>query len=155
MGGRPPSAAVAAVAAVEMGEVAAALAVKAVTDTNVLVEETRMGEVVRVAVVADPAVVVTVETVETVALVLPGGAPWVPPNALASPAHRPVSWVYRERGGWGGQGAAGGRHVVAQGGVRQGGVREGPCHICMATAGLLTATFITPTVLTIMLLLPQ
>ena len=141
MGGRPPSAAVAAVAAVEMGEVAAALAVKAVTDTNVLVEETKMGEVVRVAVVADPAVVVTVETVETVALVLPGGAPWVPPNALASPAHRPVSWVYRERGGWGGQGAAGGR--------------QGPCHICMATAGLLTATFITPTVLTIMLLLPQ
>ena len=42
VGGRPPSAAVAAVAAVEMGEVAAALAVKAVTDTNVLVEETKM-----------------------------------------------------------------------------------------------------------------
>ena len=76
LGGRPPSAAVAEVEAeaevVEMGEVAAALAAKAVTDANVFVEEAKVEEVVRVAVVADPAVVVTVETV---ALVLPGGAP--------------------------------------------------------------------------------
>ena len=75
LGGRPPSAAVAEVEAeaeVEMGEVAAALAAKAVTDANVFVEEAKVEEVVRVAVVADPAIVVTVETV---ALVLPGGAP--------------------------------------------------------------------------------
>ena len=75
LGGRPPSAAVAEVVAeaeVEMGEVAVALAAKAVTDANVFVEEAKVEEVVRVAVVADPAIVVTVETV---ALVLPGGAP--------------------------------------------------------------------------------
>ena len=75
LGGRPPSAAVAEVeteAEVEMGEVAVALAAKAVTDANVFVEEAKVEEVVRVAVVADPAIVVTVETV---ALVLPGGAP--------------------------------------------------------------------------------
>ena len=75
LGGRPPSAAVAEVeteAEVEMGEVAVALAAKAVTDANMFVEEAKVEEVVRVAVVADPAIVVTVETV---ALVLPGGAP--------------------------------------------------------------------------------
>ena len=75
LGGRPPSAAVAEVVAeaeVEMGEVAVALAAKAVTDANMFVEEAKVEEVVRVAVVADPAIVVTVETV---ALVLPGGAP--------------------------------------------------------------------------------